>query len=793
LTRRLTTVGETGVPGLYAAGVAAVVLALGIAASSGLGLPEAALLVAGCDLLVVALATGARRVSPTGARPVSPTNACSVSPTGAAGSGLTALLSGAIADGVMLFAMGAAALIVVFGQSKPIERLGYFLAILVLVPLCVTLAWRRRRTSTDERQRFVAFASLAATAVSLCLARSIAFPSTAAVGKSLFLLLELVAARTAIALSARVMPATWMRRLSAPAAIAGAPLLLAVSAGAFIPAATFSVLDIAVPFVAALIAFLLMQARVGHGGLPRVGVHATDAAVLTVASLVLFYVAGPEGELAENHNYFLGPALAVLHGHPMLVSTFSQYGVGMIYALAAVFLVIPIGYGTFTLLLSCLTVLFFGVFYVILRWSTRSVLVAVIGLASVVVLDMFGQIAFYSHFPSTGVLRFGLPWLLILCSLAAARTTRRRRLFDGLTFAIVAVAAIWSGETCGYCLGTACALACFNAAIADGSVRDRIRRGTRNVALLVGVAASSVLAFTLVMRLATGVWPDWGGYLEFLHLYTIEDFGDLPIEPWSPGLAIGAMYAISAIAIVLLVLSRPELVRERAVAFRAAAGLTALGVLVYTYFLGRSHPNNVIHVSPPAIVLLFVWFDIFRSTFDSRKAVAVAGATTVFFGAMIVTSQTKNFGLKYGSTALASVLGSSAPLESRVQALWRNPVVSPATVEVIEFVESLQQKHTSLTLLLSPNITTEVLMRLGLANAVGSSNPAQESIAPGAAARIAAAVRSLRPGGILVFSEVESALTIEQYALELLRARFAFREIGRDGQGLRAFIMAAKP
>lgn len=767
MRRRSTILDRALAPGLYTSGAIAAAAALGLAASSGLELPEAALLIIGCDLIVAALAVGAQRL-----------------PQSVARVDLASLLSGAIADGAMTFAISAAAIIALFGNSKSVERLGYFLALLVILPLCVTLAWRRQRAgSSGERQRFVAFATLAATAAALVSARAIAPLTASAIGASQLALAELLAARAAIELAARLAPARVAPGVPAPWALAAAPLLLLVSAAACLPAGALNLADILIPLALALGAFCVVDAHKIRR-LPRALAHASDAVALVLATLVVFYV-GPLNEaLTQNQNYFLGPALDVVHGHPMLVSTFSQYGVGMIYALVAVFMVVPIGYGTFTLLLAALTVLLFAVVYIILRWSTGSLLVAAIGLAAVVVLDMFGQAGFYTYFPSTGVLRFGLPWLVIMCSLGAARTEHRRRWYDATGLAVVAVAVVWSGEAGAYCLGTASVLACLDAALIAGSARQRMVGAARRVALLVIVSAASLLAFTLVMRVATGVWPEWAGYLEYIRLYTVGNFGALPILPWSPGLAIGGMYTISAIAIVLLVMTRPALVRERAVAFRAAAGLTALGTLVYTYFLGRSHPNNLIHVSPPAVALLFVWFDIARATLDGRKVVAVASSTAVFIGALIVVGERQNIEAKYPNTALAAVLGDGAPVGAGLQTLWRNPVVEPSATHIVDFVKSLEGERSSLTLLVNPNIETEVLLRLGVANAVGSSNPAQEAISKRAVGRMSAAVSSLQPGGIVVVGEYEPLLEVEEYALSLLRRRFNLERIASDGNGL---------
>ncbi len=770
---------------LFAIGGAAVVLALaanvlGLAASSAFGWKKATLLIIGCDLIVAGLIVSARRTSLTDEVDGS----------------LTSLLSGAIADGVTMFAITAAAVIVLFGQTKPIERLGYFLAILVIVPLSVTLAWRRERAgATGERQQLLAFATLAATAGVLCLARLLALPATNTLDTSLFVLLALVVARITIALSARLVPMTWPRWFPASAAVATMPLLLAAATAPFVPTATLSVVDVAVALAAGLATFDLVRAFGGRRGPSRAWTRAIDVGVLAACTLVVANLGLPNIGLALDNNYFLGPANDVLHGHAMLVSTFSQYGVGMIDALAAVFLVVPIGYGTFILLLSLLTVLLSAVIYVILRWSTESLLIATVGLAVAVSLYVFEEPAYYTYYPSTGVLRFGLPWLVILWSLASARTARHRRLFDALVLATVAVAAVWSGEAGVYCLGTAGALACLDAAVVEASGRERLRMAVRRIAQLVAASLFGLLAFTLLTRVAAGAWPNWGAYLDYIRLYTTGGLGALPIEPWSAGLALGAMYTVSAIAIALLAVTRPALLRERAVAFRAVAGLTALGVLVYTYYLDRAHPDNLTHISPPAVALLFVWLGIIRLTFDSRIAVAVASGTAIFLGAMIVASEGEDIGLKYPGSALAAVLGSEPPLGSQLRALWHNPVSEPTAAHVVAFVSSLGSTHGGLTILLTPSVETEALLRLGAANAVGSSQPCQESLSAQGPGRVAAAVRTLQPGGIVVIStapqDAGQLLPIQQYTFALLRHRFTLRETGADGQGLQAFRMTA--
>jgi len=772
--------------GLFALGAAVVLVALatdlsGITVSALAR--EASLLLTGCDLLLAGLV-------------VSPHHevADAIESTDTA-----SLLSAAIADGLMMCVATGAAVLVLFGASKPIEPaelVGYLLGFLVVVPLTVTIVWRRWRAGRiREPQRLEALAVMSATAGLLCALRLLRLPSSGTLDTSLVLLLGLGVARAAIALSMRNLPADWLRRLPPMPVTAVMPLVLAAAAAPFVPPATRSITDVVAASGAALVGYCAIVACAGRGRLTAIQARVADLVVVLACALVVVYLGRPDRELALNHNYFLGPANDVLHGHAMLVGTFSQYGVALMDALAAVFLVVPIGYGTFTLLLSALTALLFAVIYAVLRWSTGSVLLAAAGLTVSIVLYVFGQIDVYAFFPSTGVLRFGLPWLVILMSLATVRCQRHKHLVRGLTLATVGVAAAWSGETGVYCLVTAGALAGLEATVIDASGRRRLLFVARRAVQLLSASAMGVLAFTLVTRVTVGVWPSWGGYLEYIRLYTIGGLGTVPIGHWSPGLALATMYMISAIAIVLVATTRPAFVRERAVAFHAATGLTALGAVVYTYFLDRAEPNNLIHISPPAVALLFVWLGILRSTLDSRVALAFAGSAVIFLGTMIVASERDEIGNKYHHTALAAVLGSAPSLGAAVHSLSSNPVVDPMSARVVDFVAPLWNKRARLTILLIPGLQSEALLRLGTANAVGSSNPCQDSLAEGAPARVAAAVRSLAPGGILVTSapstDAGKMLPIQRYTLALLRARFTLREIEADKQGLQAFRMTS--
>jgi hypothetical protein len=699
---------------------------------------------------------------------------------------LETFLAHALAEAVFGSAVVCTAVVALLGHSKATERLGYFLLALVVVPASLALAVRRSRTpQAAERGSSGAVMTLVLTAAVLWAVR-VASP----VRTSGVLLIGLLAVRIVATVGQRRARdrATGQARRSLVAIV---PVLLVAAAVPFVPAATLDWSNVAIAAVCATALVPLVKLARGW---PRSARRVLDVGTVSLCALLVFYLGRPVKLLALNQHYFLGPTTDVLHGHPMLVGTFSQYGFGMFDGLGAFFSVAPIGYGSFTLLLSALTALLFAAVYLVLRLSTRSQIVAIAGLLVAVVLNIFGQVHYYTYYPSTGVLRFGLVWLVILLSVAAARSTRRARLLDGLVLVVVGASAAWSGESGVYCLGTACAIACIDAAVLESGRGARYRVAVRGVARCLAASVCGALLFTGLTRAGTGVWPHWGAYADFVRLYTTGGFGELPIGAWSPGLALGAFYAASAVALLAMVGLRPALVRERRATFRAIAGLTAMGALVFTYFLGRAAPNSLFHIAPPAVALLFVWVGIADVTLANRRTAAMAMAATIFMGALVVAGERDNVARKYPHTALAALIGGATDLTTQVQSLWRNPVVDPKTAHVVHFVSSLGMSRAPLIVVLPPEVESEVLLRLDRGNAVGTSNPCQESLSARGPSRVVAGVNALRPGAILVTSSAPAdgrrLLPIQRYTLAVIRSQFRIRQIGADGRGYEAFVLA---
>ena len=227
--------------------------------------------------------------------------------------------------------------------------------------------------------------------------------------------------------------------------------------------------------------------------------------------------------LTSHQDFYLGPANDIRHGRYMLVDDYSQYGVAVIYFLAALLAPLPFGYGTLVLVVGLLTSLLFAAVYVVLRVATRSLAFAALGTFVALMASTIATIGRSTQYPSTGFLRFGIPWLLVCALVVAHRGERPARTPTLVAYALVGVAAIWSFETAFY-TGATFAVTVVAAAwtLPAG---QRLRCAATHLGL--GAAAAVVAIAGLVAATAAGRGraPDIGGYLDFLRLYSVQGFG----------------------------------------------------------------------------------------------------------------------------------------------------------------------------------------------------------------------------------------------------------------------------
>ena len=374
-------------------------------------------------------------------------------------------------------------------QHQDAETLAFVLAFVVVLPLAGFAGHRlaaRLFSAVGERALLsVAACLLAGLAVVVLATRG---AEAAGLGDSFAWLLALAVAWWLAAAGLL----RWLLTRSAPPRLLPTPrtawaLAGLIGAGAALACVELGSLPIGVLAVGAVVAVAAFAAA-NRAGLPRPSGAWGPATDIAVIGLVVLGVTGvqvisPEDpalaldtDIIQFHqNFFLGPANQVVHGDAMLVDTFSQYGVGAIYAIAGWFELVPIGNGTLGLLDGLLSALVFASAYAVLRLAGPSRWLATAALAVAVSALVYGLLYPVGGLLQHGAIRFGAPIVVLVgATLEARRPGTGPRL---LQLAALGISSIWALEAFAYTLLTLAAVVAARVAMVT-SRRATRRAGT---------------------------------------------------------------------------------------------------------------------------------------------------------------------------------------------------------------------------------------------------------------------------------------------------------------------------
>lgn len=209
--------------------------------------------------------------------------------------------------------------------------------------------------------------------------------------------------------------------------------------------------------------------------------------------------------------------------------------------------------------------------------------------------------------PSGGPVRF--IWSFVMLAFVAAYVMRaeemqtKRRFTLGLTGIWIA-SLLWSAEGAVYCsvmwfLAMIVFLAQRGAAWREAgeSGLEIFKRVARAMLLPIVAAVATVIVIVAAYVLILHITPDWRGYIEYVILYSRGGFGALPVDPTGSVWFVALLFfLISTVAALQLSSNWRD---PRLIAYAALwGGVWSVG----SYFVGRSHPVNVLSLAP---ILLF--------------------------------------------------------------------------------------------------------------------------------------------------------------------------------------------
>ena len=547
----------------------------------------------------------------------------------------------------------------------------------------------------------------------------------------------------------------------------------------------------AVPLVIGAAAAAIVLVAYRRLRLPRLGRWgwAIDAVVvgvllLAVPDVVVFKnpVGIPDifvdpGIVQFQHDYILGSVNQVLGGGALLVNDpVSQYGVGLIYFVAGWFQIAPIGYGTFALLDVLLTAVFYIAGYAVLRLAGVGRLLAAAALALGVVALVYNFAYYVGQLPEEGPLRFGLPMIVLLGAVAAARLPRAAAWWRALTLVGLGVAAVWAFEAFAYTAVTYVAVVAAQAWLEAPGGRRRWL--VRWLLLGLGAIVAAHVVFALATLIGSGHLPDWGQYLAYGREFLLGGrAGSITygFANWSPGLAVYAGALISAAAVVLLCRRRPGLARSSPARTVALAGSTMYAIAILSYTDNRSSTYLFLYVALPLLIAATLWLSLWLAPSSglaprlrlSGLAAALAVAVLLLAGAW------PQIGTHFNRTALAHFYPGGG-LRAALHRLWHSPAFDPRTPVGIRLLDRYVGARRVIILLPTvPDLGTEILIRSHRSNLLPIGDPKADGLVPSVwLPRVRAALRSIRPGQrILIDDEALTAIReLRNPAADPLRA-----------------------
>ncbi|MFN8112850.1 MAG: hypothetical protein U0R51_06590 [Solirubrobacterales bacterium] len=540
--------------------------------------------------------------------------------------------------------------------------------------------------------------------------------------------------------------------------------------------------------------------------------------LLAVTNVVIFRVGDPDPAAAFetsilhfHQDLFLGPASHVVGGGPILVDTFSQYGVGSIAFIAGWFDLVGVSNGMLGLLDGLLSACVFAAAYLVVRAVGVSRPLAVGGLLVAVLALAWGLVYPVGGLLQHGAIRFGMPMLVLVGAALEARGGRGKRAGVVIEVAAVGISSIWAFE--GFAYTALTYVGVLVAVCALGPEDQLVRTAFRRLLAAVAACVGAHLAFAFATLIAAGELPEWGDYLSTLGEFLFGHVGDFNYDfgPWSPGLAVGALLLSSVAAFVLVLRRRPDLAEAERAKLILVAGSTAYGIALFTYLVNRSSDHIVAYVSLPAVIVVLLWLSIVlaRANGVARPPRLVALGIALATGSLLIAVAWSGVGLRVSQSAIAHVIPGGRSLPDAIDRLHDTPPLSPGAPEAERLLEERMPGEKESLVLVDSDLGIEALARTGRINLLPLSNPWEDSLVPDQRIdELNASIDAVEAGTLALVSDRALEIAAETrgkptvslenwgewsgtgltplqvYALQRLAERFRFRTVAAGGDGL---------
>lgn len=465
--------------------------------------------------------------------------------------------------------------------------------------------------------------------------------------------------------------------------------------------------------------------------------------ILLFAGVFLFAIVYQPGLYFDraHSNPLLAPALDVQAGRTILVDSLSQYGIGSVYFLLAVFSVfqLPVFYHGLAAILTVLYFLQFTVIFLILHKATRSFF---IGLA---VLGVIVYFSFYAvtwpsllRIPAQGPLRYGLTYLVLGAGWIGIR--HKGRFWQILELVLIGAASVWNLEVFLYTFIPVSVLHF----IKDVLFAERRPAGmaafAKRMLLQLSVVILCWIAWWSATLASAGSPPNLTYYSDiFTWFISIGAEGRrMDFHSFWTGI-VAAIYLGSILAAVYAGVRRSRRIPVEMAALMA--GLSAAGLLQYLYYFGYDLDFHLALLCPPLLMVVAIWFSISQNDVSAR---GVPRFSCWSFGGMLVISVwlcMAQVGPRFLDGVKKSFLYQMAMEMSAGDVVtFADPYRLGPTNDTVAALLELTEKYTadewSIAVFAFPDDQTELLLLTGKSHLLEMTDPVMCSISHSFASRI---------------------------------------------------------
>ncbi|MFZ2957915.1 MAG: hypothetical protein WA705_13590 [Candidatus Ozemobacteraceae bacterium] len=316
-------------------------------------------------------------------------------------------------------------------------------------------------------------------------------------------------------------------------------------------------------------------------------------------------------------SFYVGPILDILKGKSLLYDFPSQYGYLSIHFLAFVFKFFTLSFDNFNNLSTLLFVIYYIFAGLIFLKLFKKFVPSAISTLIVILFQTIYSPYCGILYPSTGPIRFGFG--LIIC-FALLHFSTKKAFIIGSFFSGIAL--YWSIETAIYIV-PAWFIVCIIGFLSESKTsKDLLISISKNIGIFIGLCLINLLIIFICEYRSGYGFPLLETIIQYATVYK-EGFGALPIPPF------GNFYLIVAIMIAGLATVVHIIITKKSTSlFPALTFICVHNIAVFSYFISRSHENNIVNISGlylvQLIIIMKILLELYQDNIQFMRQCAIA-------------------------------------------------------------------------------------------------------------------------------------------------------------------------